>query len=269
MTGSFLEDSLRHVRADSASPEYERGVPAAGPALRPSLREAIARSAAAGALVVEYKRASPGSAVPLPAPRTVEEFVAGSASEVVSAYSCLATTFGFDGAPARVAELVGRTAKPVLFKEFVVGPRQIDVAARTGAAAILLLARLEGTGLLEVPLSELAGLARRRGLEVLLEFHAPAELSRAPDVEADVYGVNVRDLSTLAIDRPTAWSTLELAARRGLRPLLGLSGVGSPADAREFWTRGCDGILVGSAVARSADPERFLRSLRRRGEGPS
>lgn len=269
MTESFLSTVVRQVRADSGSSEYERGVPRTAPRQRPGFRAAIERAAGHGALVVEYKRASPGSPTPFPSPRSVEEFVGATGPADVAAYSCLATRHGFDGSPALVAELAAASGRPVLFKEFVVGPRQIEVAARTGAAAILLIARLESTGLLDAPLADLARTAHRLGLEVVLELHDSAELSRAGAVRADVYGVNVRDLATLAFDRPKAFHTIDLAVRRGLRPLLGLSGVAGPADASAFWSHGCDGILVGTAVARSARPAPLLRSLRRSPEGPS
>jgi indole-3-glycerol phosphate synthase len=149
----------------------------------------------------------------------------------------------------------------VVFKDFVVDPRQLEAASRSGASAVLLIARLEEEGLLTTALSELAAEAHARGLEVLLELHDKSELRRTADVAADVYGVNVRDLDTLRMAPTTADATIRAAAK--LRPLLGLSGVASPADARRFWNAGVDGILVGSAVARSADPAALLQSLYR------
>jgi indole-3-glycerol phosphate synthase len=86
-------------------------------------------------------------------------------------------------------------------------------------------------------------------------------------VAADVYGVNTRNLDTLSIDRATATETLGRARALGLRPLLGLSGVARPSDAAQFWKEGVDGLLVGSAVARAADPVDFLASLRRPADG--
>ena len=80
---------------------------------------------------------------------------------------------------------------------------------------------------------------------------------------ADMFGVNSRDLDTLHIDRSAAVKALEEAAALGLRPLLGLSGVESRQEALRYWDAGADGILVGTAVARSADPAAFLRTLRR------
>ena len=262
MSRSFLVEVAGKVAQEVASPTYDRDVPRVRPRAPPSLRQAIQRDRSHRALVVEYKRRSPGSSEPLPPPKSIPEFVAATAVDGVVAYSCLATSYGFDGAPARVAELVARTERPVLFKEFVLDRRQVEVAARAGAAAVLLIARLERERLLAESLAELARTAHRAGLEVLLELHDPAELSLVDGVEADVYGVNVRDLATLAFERGRAYSTLEQASARGLRPLLGLSGVATPADAERFWTRGCDGILVGTSVARAAEPAGFLASLR-------
>lgn len=263
MSRAFLGEVLPAVRSELESGTYDEGVPAIRAHRPPSLRAAIEANRDRGALLVEYKRLSPGARQALPTPRTVTEFVRRTGDAPVAGFSCLATAHGFDGSPARVAELAAATPKPVLFKEFVIDPVQVRVAARAGAAAVLLIARLETEGHLRVPLRELADTAHEEGLEVLLELHSPAELSRSPGVRADVFGVNTRDLGTLEFDRATAQDTLRQAAAAGLRPLLGLSGVESASDAGAFWRAGCDGLLVGSAVARSDDPEAFLRSLER------
>ncbi len=265
MTRGFLAEVVTHVRAEAASPRYELGVPRRRQVPPRSLRAAIEREAREGALLVEYKRSSPGYRGALPPPRSVPEFLRVTTAVGVAAYSCLATAHCFDGAPARVAELAAATPRPVLFKEFVLNTHQLDIAARCGAAAVLLVARLERDGLLDVPLAELASEAHRRGLEVLVEVHDAAELSRVDGVGADVFGVNVRNLVTLELERPTALAALDSAARRGLRPLLGLSGVEGPKEAAEFWSHGCDGILVGTAVARAEDPRALLADLRRTG----
>ncbi len=263
MSRAFLSEVVGHVRAAVAGPEYARGVPPERGVPPPSLKAAIDRDRGRGALVVEYKRASPGSSEPLPRPRSVAEFVDATAAADVAGYSCLATAHGFDGSPALVVDLVGRTRRPVLFKEFVLGRRQLEVAARSGAAAVLLIARLADTGALEAPLPTLAEEAHALGLEVVLELHDPAELSRTDRVRADVVGVNSRDLDTLRFERERAFATIERAVEAGRRPLLGLSGVAGPADALAFWRRGCDGVLVGSAVARAERPAAWLETLRR------
>lgn len=263
----FLEQILRETRRSIDEPSYGAGLAERAPARAPSFRRAVERDRTMGALVVEYKRVSPGHPEPRLPPRSVAQFVESTRSARPSAYSCLATGPRFDGSPTDVAALVESTDRPVLFKDFVVDPRQVAVAARTGASAILLIARLETEGRLGTSLSSLAEDAHREGLEVLLEFHAGTELSRVADVAADVYGVNARNLDTLQIDRGTATETLRDARGRGLRPLLGLSGVAGVSDARRFWEDGVDGILVGSAVARASHPSEFLAGLRRPASG--
>jgi indole-3-glycerol phosphate synthase len=259
----FLREVVASTRDALRDPSYGRDLPPEPPGRRPSLRDALERDRRAGALVVEFKRFSPGQTNSELPRRSVEEFVRETEPAGVTAYSCLATRSRFEGSPEDVAALVQATPRPVLFKDFVVDRRQIDVAARAGASAVLLIARLASEGHLTVPLGELSHAAHDRGLEVLLEFHGRSELSEAKDVAADMYGVNVRDLDSLGIDRPTAMDTVREAAKRGLRPLLGLSGVETADDAQRFWSSGVDGILVGTAVARSSRPSQLLASFRR------
>ncbi len=263
MSPGFLAEIVDDVRRSSVQDGRGEHLPPPRTSRPASLATAVRTERERGALVVEYKKVSPGQEVSRLPARTIPEFLRTTDVAGVAGYSCLATRPRFEGSPDDVAELARSTGRPVLYKEFVVEPRQLEIAARSGAGAVLLIARLEGTGLLDRPLKDLAHRARELGLEVLLEFHREAELSVADGVEADVYGVNVRDLDSLTLDRPRALATVRHAARRGLRPLLGLSGVEGPEDAARFWEADADGLLVGTAVARASDPARFLSSLRR------
>lgn len=265
----FLAEIVHENEAKIRAPDYVAALPARPRSAAPSFRAAVERDRDRGALVVEYKRVSPGRPEPVLPERSVARFVELVGPAAPTALSCLATIPRFDGSPSDVRELATAAALPVLFKDFVVAERQIEVAARTGAGAVLLIARLATEGLLRAPLSALADSAHRHGLEVVLEYHSRAELSRVGDVPADVYGVNVRDLNTLRLDPSTAQETIRAAREAGLHPLLGLSGVESPSDAQRFWEQGVDGILVGSAVARSPDPAGFLSTLRRDRNGGS
>jgi indole-3-glycerol phosphate synthase len=267
MAPGFLDEILPATRAAVRSVEYRSGWPSAPPGPRPSLRAAIEQQAARGALLVEYKRASPGRAEPNLPYRPVADFVRATERDGVAGYSCLATRHRFDGSLSDVRDLVRATARPVLFKDFVVEPVQLEAARRCGASAVLLIARLETEGRLDRSLASLAEQAHALGLEVLLEFHRRSELSAASGVAADMYGVNVRDLDSLRLDRESAAATIAAARTQGLRPLLGLSGVEGPAAAARFWSAGVDGILVGTGVARAADPAGFLARLTRAERG--
>jgi indole-3-glycerol phosphate synthase len=257
----FLAEIVALTRLAATDPGYAANLPARGPEVRPSLRRALIAGSAEGAVLAEFKRRSPGSPQPILPAVDAREFLARAQAPGVVGYSCLASVPRFEGSPADVARLCAQTQRPVLFKEFVVDSAQLEVAARTGAAAVLLLARLETEGLLRMPLAALAERAHGLGMEVVLEWHDRAELRQTESVPADVYGVNVRDLDTLTIDREVARRTLEAAT--GHRPLVGMSGVEGSNDARWFWDAGVDGILVGTALARARDPAGFLHSLSR------
>lgn len=259
----FLSEILRENGLAVRTPGYLEGLPVRGPSERPSLRSAVERGRDAGAILVEYKRASPGQTDPALPGRTVTQFVRETAKAPIVGYSCLATRPRFLGSPHDVLDVARSSGRPVLFKDFVVNDRQLEAADRAGASAVLLIARLETEGYLDRPLRALADLAHRRGLEVLLELHAEAELSEVDGVAADMFGVNVRNLDSLALEIPTAVATLGAAHAAGLRPLLGLSGVERSKDADRFYAAGADGILVGTAVARSEHPAQLLASLRR------
>ncbi|MCL4308863.1 MAG: hypothetical protein M1126_05865 [Candidatus Thermoplasmatota archaeon] len=261
---TFLASILDAVRAEVRSPTYLRGLPERAVFPPASLRERLASAPYRWAVMVEYKRRSPGARAPNLPERTVDEFARLASRGGAAALSCLATRPGFDGSVLDVHALVRSTCLPVLFKDFVIDERQIEAASRAGASAVLLIARLETEERLDRPLAELADAAHRSGLEVLLEFHAPEELKVAGRVDADMYGVNLRDLDGLGFEPEVVARTVREAPRG--RPLLGLSGVERASDARAWRARGVDGILVGSGFARAEDPAAFLREVVRVGE---
>ncbi len=262
---AFLSDLLPQIAAQVAAEAYLDELPEVPRLRAPSLRQAVLRAPDGWAVLVERKHESPGAPDPSLPSIPIDQFISAVRAGGADGLSCLATGPSFRGSPREVADLVRRSGLPVLFKDFVIDPRQVEAAYRSGASAVLLIARLETGGFLERPLSELAALARARGLEVLLELHGVDEWEVADEIAVDLYGVNLRDLDTLRLDPETAEETLRVAGSR--RPVLGLSGVTTPAEAQRFRSWGADGLLVGSGFARSRDPVRFLRELRGRPSG--
>jgi len=256
----FLADLIPRIRAQIEDPTYLDGLPESPSRRAPSLREAVSRARDGWAVLVERKHESPGAAEPslpvVPLDRFVESVRTGGADGL----SCLATAPAFRGSPHEVADLVRASGLPVLFKDFVIDPIQVEAAFRAGASAILLIARMETGRFLDLPIRELATAARARGLEVLLEVHGPDEWPVAEDVAVDLFGVNLRDLDTLQFRPEAAEETFRAAGAH--HPLLGLSGVSSPAEAERYRRWGADGLLVGTSFARASDPGAFLRALR-------
>jgi indole-3-glycerol phosphate synthase / phosphoribosylanthranilate isomerase len=148
------------------------------------------------------------------------------------------------------------TAAPLLAKGFFTEELDLLKAKVAGADAVLILLRdvddLRATALISY--------ARELGLEALVEAHDGNELQRAVALEAEVIGINARDLSTFEIDRR---AQLDLVARmkRHERVIVAESGVHSRAQGAAAELAGADAVLVGSALMRADDPAAKLRDL--------
>jgi indole-3-glycerol phosphate synthase/phosphoribosylanthranilate isomerase len=148
------------------------------------------------------------------------------------------------------------TVVPLLAKGFFTQELQLLQLKVAGADAVLLLLR----DLDDVTARGLLSYARELGLDPLVEAHDADELHRAVAVEAEVVGVNARDLSTFEIDRSTQ---LELVSRmhRHDAIVVAESGIDTRAQGAAAEVAGADAILVGSALMRAPDPAAKLTEL--------
>jgi indole-3-glycerol phosphate synthase len=160
----------------------------------------------------------------------------------------------FGGSPALFSEVAVATTLPLLWKDFVVDPFQVELAAAFGASAILLMASL----LDDTALREMLSAARESGLRPLVEAHGEAEAERALAAGADLVGVNHRDLRTLAIDLSLSE---RLAPRLRGVAAVAESGLSRPRDAARMRSLGYRAILVGTALASAEDPAAAAREL--------
>lgn len=210
-------------------------------------------------LIAEVKRRSP-SAGPLstalsPAARALAYVRAGA-----SAVSVLCDAAFFDGSWDHVAavrdafEAAGARV-PILAKEFVLDERQVVMAERVGADAVLLIVRVLGAQRTRALVDE----ARARGIEPLVEVATEAELAVALDSGATVVGVNARDLDTLVMDAERARRVVAQVPARCVA--LYLSGLRSDGDIDDLALLPIDGALVGETLMRVDDPTAPLEAM--------
>lgn len=154
----------------------------------------------------------------------------------------------------------GKSGLPRLMKDIIVDPIQVEAATKIGAKAILLIAALFGRGLCETPLDEMIGLAHKRGIEVLLETHTKEEFELALHTQADLVGINNRDLSSFHTDLQVTRTILESCDPKG-RVVVSESGIESEEHIRFLRESGARAFLVGSSVMSATDPERKVREL--------
>jgi indole-3-glycerol phosphate synthase len=161
----------------------------------------------------------------------------------------------FGGSRSMLAEATSRSTVPVLMKDFLVDPSEVDEARRLGADAVLLIIRLLGDDL-----GKMYRRALGHGLTPLIEVHSQEELDAALELEPEIIGINNRNLSDLTIDLDT---TVRLS--RGIPEgitVVSESGYGSRDEVARMESY-CDAFLVGSALM-EGKPGRVLLELQGR-----
>jgi indole-3-glycerol phosphate synthase len=221
-------------------------------------RERRFRGALAGeqiAVIAEFKRRSP-SAGPLREDPDLRAIVSAYERGGARAVSVLTEGPHFEGALDDLRAARAACDLPLLRKDFVVDPYQLYEALATGADAVLLIV----AALDRETLAELYARARALELDALVEVHDAAELHRALEIEADLIGVNNRDLRDFTVD---VGRTLDLLGEipAGVT-VVSESGIAESWQLQELQERGVHAVLVGERLMRAPDPQAALVELR-------
>lgn len=213
------------------------------------------------AVVTEIKPASPSAGQLLDdpdadVPRVIEAYAQGGADGL----SVLTDATHFGGS-LDYLQLARETGLPTLMKDFLLTELQLDAARACGASAALLILTLFRRDYPELALDDMIAAAHERGLEILLEVNGSDEYEEALQTDADMIGINNRDLSTLALDLGTTERVLN--SQRKDRPVWALSGVESRDDMDRMRRASADAVLVGTSLMRSDHPDKALQALLR------
>ena len=234
--------NLLRELVDSARETIQSGYyrPSNGLKDAPSLVNEIAAANAAGkrAVIAELKPATPTRGKLIEG--GLEGYMARFVDEGACGLSVLTEPKHFHGSLALMKKAIA-TRRPVLMKDFIIAEEQIDCAAHYGASAVLLIASILPKKRIQI-LTEYAHLASR---EVLLEVSNEKEYEAAMAGDADMVGINNRDLRSFEVD---IGRTVRIAASREKeKPLVSLSGFKGPEDAEKV-DGIADAILVGSSL---------------------
>ena len=253
----FLADLVADVRRDLERRPLDESTLMATALQMPQARDFAARLApgrsGVPALIAEVKRSSPSAgriAESDPGAQAAAYEAAGA-----SAISVLTEPRHFDGSLADLRVARGRTALPVLRKDFLVHPSQVIQSRATGADAVLLIASC----LRPLELAALLASAKDLGLGALVEVHSEEDLEKALGSGAPVIGVNARDLETLEVDTNRALEQLRRVPRDRIAVME--SGVSTRAQVEEAVGAGASAILVGEALMRAPDPGAKIAEL--------
>ncbi|MFK7997984.1 MAG: indole-3-glycerol-phosphate synthase [Polyangiales bacterium] len=208
-------------------------------------------------IIAELKFRSPSAGVFRP--RKAGDVVAiakAYARGGASAVSVLADGPGFGGSPLNVRRVATSIEAPVLFKEFVLGETQLDLAASMGARYVLLIVRALEVSLLQ----ELVDACAARGLAPVVEAASPDELDVAIDTGAAIVGFNARDLTTFDVDPGAAARAVDRIPAE--RVAIYMSGIRTQSDFARVAAGRADAALIGEGLMRQGDPETTLKTWR-------
>jgi indole-3-glycerol phosphate synthase len=205
-------------------------------------------------LIAEVKQASPSRGI-LSSNFDPTELAQTYAEGGAAAISVLTETNYFMGSIEHLATIKEVVGLPLLRKDFIFDDYQVYESRAYGADALLLIAAILSQG----QLKELVSLSHSLGLRCLVEVHNEAEVERAVLSEAEIIGINNRDLNTFVVDINTT---------RRLRPLVpkekivvSESGIKSRKDMEKLRKWGVDVALVGEALVTASDVRAKMKEL--------
>jgi indole-3-glycerol phosphate synthase len=207
-------------------------------------------------LIAEVKQASPSRGMLSPnfnPIKLAQTYAEGGAAAI----SVLTEANYFMGSIEHLGAIKEVVGLPLLRKDFIFDPYQVYESRAYGADALLLIAAI----LSQEQLKELISLSHSLGLRCLVEVHNEAEVERAVVTEAEIIGINNRDLNTLSID---------INMTRRLRPLIpqerivvSESGIKNKRDIGKLRKWRVDAVLVGEALVTAGDVLAKMQELLR------
>jgi indole-3-glycerol phosphate synthase len=165
----------------------------------------------------------------------------------------------FNGSPEYFAEIRKSVQVPLLMKDIIIDKTQIDAAEKLGADIILLIQSIFDSKFAK-DMEEFIAYAHKKKMIVLLESHTEEEFLRSIKTEADLLGINNRNLDTLEIDLKTTERILK-GMKKDNRFVISESGIESQQDIKFLRGCGADAFLVGSSIMKSKDIKGLVSSL--------
>ena len=224
-----------------------------------SLSHAIRRAQTAGRLPVmgDIKPVSPRDG-DLLAGRPPAQLAADLKEAGACALSVVTEEKHFGGSCETLRQVCEAVTVPVLRKDFLTEPEQLQSSVAAGASAVLLILATVS----DRQARDLYAAARDLDLEPVVEVHSEAELEHALQLSPSIVGINNRDILQLETDPGDVATTERLAPRvpDGV-VTLSESSLLSDDDVRRALAAGADAVLIGTMLLQASDPTARLMEL--------
>lgn len=192
-------------------------------------------------VIAEIKRASPSKGAlaeisdPAGLARTYESAGAAAISVLTEQRSFLGSLQDFDAVRSEVNV-------PLLRKDFIANEYQVLEARAHGADIVLLIAAGLESGILK----RLKAFIEDLGMTAFVETHDLEEVEFAASIEAQLVGINARDLTTFDTDRKLFEQLVGVLPEATIK--VAESAVRGTQDVIDYAQAGADCVLVGEAL---------------------
>ncbi|TQV81543.1 bifunctional indole-3-glycerol-phosphate synthase TrpC/phosphoribosylanthranilate isomerase TrpF [Aliikangiella coralliicola] len=253
MSRNVLAEIVAHKKEEVAVRKKQMALASFEKTLSPSQRcFKTALSNPNADFIFECKKASPSKGL-IRENFDIEEILS-QYKDYASAISVLTDEKYFQGSFQYLQTASKSVEQPILCKDFFIDTYQVYEARHYGADAILLMLSV----LNDDEYQELAATAKSLNLDILTEVHDETELQRAIDLNAEIIGINNRDLKSLTIDLET---TEKLAGKIPQdRIIISESGIETHNDVKRLAPL-VNGFLVGSSIMSHQDIRYHCKSL--------
>ena len=253
MLGRILESrraEVEHRKKVLPETALKYGIQAASP-LR-DFRGALSRPGIN--IMAELKPASPSRGV-LREPFDAVGLAQSLEGVGAAALSVLTEPEFFRGSLKNLRDARQSVKLPVLRKDFVFDPWQVwETRANDADSFLLIVATLS-----DEQLKELLALGRELSMEPVVEVHTREELDRALAAEAQIIGVNNRNLKTLEVRTETSFELIDEIPESCIA--ISESGIGTNGELARLRAAGFDAFLIGTRLMLSSDPATVLTEL--------
>jgi indole-3-glycerol phosphate synthase len=252
----FLDTLARDAQKTLSDGYYEASVQGFFPTI--SLKQAISETKE-NAVITEVKAASPSRGTiktsfdPLEVAGAMEN---GGAVGI----SVLTEPKHFSGSLGYLVKIRKMVKLPILMKDIIIDPLQLEAASKIGANAVLLIEALFDRGYCKFGVGEMVAEAHAKNLEVLLETHSEEEFQAAIQTDADLVGINNRDLRTLKVDLEITEKILKRNGSHG-KTVVSESGITTTTDLLFLRRCGAQAFLIGSAIMMADNIEKRVKEF--------
>ncbi len=207
-------------------------------------------------LIAEIKKASPSKGIirgDFKPDRIAMTYQANGAAAI----SVLTDERFFEGRLEYIKLVKEHVSLPVLRKDFIIDEYQVYESVAAGADAILLIAEL-------LSAHELAGLhtlAVSLGLDVLVETHKEEDVEKALAADAQIIGINNRDLHTFKVDLAVTQKLVHMLPAGKVK--VSESGIKNYEDIMFLKSIGINAVLIGEAFMEASDIAAKMREIMR------